>query len=205
MSKEFIYGLHCESDADNILYIGRTNKPDRRLAEHIRESKKGHTKKCKVLRALINDGETITYTILETVDLTTPSSAEDLWITNMEGAGQPLCNSKSGDTDRLIILDKDFESTPWTPDLLMNAKWEKKREWSKTGFITWIKGTLFIRQGFSKLKMRHTNFGIVEIEGMNWESKCNKAAKMLTPGTEESKFIRQQYEQSKAIRPSMYD
>ena len=180
---ESIYALFAEPYDDIPVYVGRTKGTLKaRLSKHLSESKKGSSKKCRGIRQLLDEGFDIGIMLLQTVDVSTPSSAEDLWITNIQGRGIELLNSQAGDSDRhQFIPDPDYVSVPWSVDLLNELEWSKdyiacgKGEWGAT-----TKGVSFYRKGFSKLRFVHAAMGKVDVAGYVWERKLEKVVELLT-------------------------
>ena len=102
---EEIYALYVNDDQAHIIYVGRAVCRFKRLKQHLGESVKGTSKKCRGIRQLLEDGHKVNVLLLEVVDLSVGvSSAEQLWIDNIQGAGcDTLLNGKAGDVDRLML------------------------------------------------------------------------------------------------------
>lgn len=183
-SIEYIYGLYIDDDDDYIVYCGRSDDPEGRLKKHITESNnnKCQTKKCKTLRALMAEGRVINVKILETVDISVPNSAEDLWVVNLQGKGQALLNSKAGDQERFKhIPDPEYIKVPWSAALINNADWSKDYFACKKGEQgCCIKGISLYRRGTSKMRAVHPIKGQFEILGWGWDGIVKNAVKKLS-------------------------
>lgn len=196
---EFIYALHA-GDKD-YFYCGRSDRPSERLKDHIRTACEDGTKKERHIAALLDDGYDIEMEIMESGLARHMVGKEDLWVTNLEGAGYTLLNSKGGDTAYYPIDTIEIqEATPWTVGLFIDAKWKKgdakakKNEWS-----CWIKGVQFFRQGNSKLRFWHANYGVIDVFAPDITEKYKKACLMLTGGTEENKKMIEQHHQGQRM------
>ena len=189
-TKEYIYMLYVVPYDDLPIYVGRTKNLKKRLQKHLSDCKRGKSKKDKALKKILEEGYKIDIKILEEVDLTTPSSAEDIYITNFKAKGYPLLNSKGGDTDRLVVIDYG-ERMEWTEELFKKAKWTE----NGTGFgnknekHALINGVDFYRTGKSKLRFYYSGIGFVEVYGFNWNIKVKNACEYFTKGTEKNKKL----------------
>jgi len=106
MEKILIYGLVSSENLDEIKYIGKTKqKINKRIHDHIRESKKIKTKKDIWIQNALNNGFSITYKIIEECDESNWVIKEKYWISKLSG----LTNtSKGGDGGRGLLATKNF-------------------------------------------------------------------------------------------------
>jgi hypothetical protein len=93
-----IYVLHV---GQTDIYVGTTSGTLKtRLRQHISEATNGgESKKCQLIRALIEDGDTVEIRLLEETE---DGDAEYLWVEKYELQGITLANSKSGNKGSAI-------------------------------------------------------------------------------------------------------
>ena len=181
---EQIYALYVDDDQAHIIYVGRAVCRFKRLKQHLAESVRGASKKCRGIRQLLEGGHTVNTLLLETVDLSlAPSDAEDTWITNIEGAGcDTLLNGKRGDRDRLFVEDATL--CEWEPEAFGKG-WERGLMGVPTGkWGKFINGILFVRTGRSKLYFVHPVYGKVDCLGFGWGTMIEKAIDFMNPKTD---------------------
>jgi hypothetical protein len=92
MKKTFIYGLK-EINTDVIRYVGKSNNPNRRKLEHIRDANKNKNHKCYWINKVINSGSKIEVVILEEVYDYEWEEKEVFWIKKLK---DNLTNSCDG-------------------------------------------------------------------------------------------------------------
>lgn len=83
-----IYGI-LDPRANRVFYVGRSNNPERRLAQHVTEARLVGTriKRAQVIREILAAGLQPALIILETVSLMDAFRAELKWIREHSGEG----------------------------------------------------------------------------------------------------------------------
>lgn len=90
-----IYSL-ADPATGEVRYIGKANNAKRRLASHIRDSRRRHTPVCCWLRKLTQDGALPTLTVVETVASDAWKEAERRHIAEAKASGVRLLNLAEG-------------------------------------------------------------------------------------------------------------
>lgn len=93
MNKYYIYKLSCDGE---IFYIGKTSNIDRRLSEHIKESKKKRNYKERHISKLLGENKEIIISIIDEVERGTEDHWEKYWISEFKSRGANLCNMSIG-------------------------------------------------------------------------------------------------------------
>jgi len=93
MNKYYIYTLSCDN---KIFYVGKTTNIERRLSEHIKESKKKRNHKEKKINKLLNENKEIIISIIDEVDVGQEDQREKYWISEFKLNGINLCNMSVG-------------------------------------------------------------------------------------------------------------
>lgn len=199
---EYIYSLYWVDDDGerHTFYIGRSDSPARRHAEHLRDGDANGSPKQKKIAELLDQGREIHYKILEFGTPEEMDGKEDLWIVNTQGQGNELTNSVSGTSKNWT--PECGPVVPWSLDLFHDAKWEKGHIGAKSNEKgTTIKGIEFYRVGKSKLRFFTPSYGSWAVEAFgDLDDKFNKAIKMLTPGTDEHKTLLQGVAQVRRLK-----
>lgn len=199
---QFIYTLQEGPDGDPF-YVGRTDNLQERIAAHRREADHDGTRKEKRIAEIQDRGGMVTIKLRECGPAIDMMGKEDLWVTNLRGQGYELLNSKSGDSD-YAPMEAFFGGvhSEWEPSVFEKAEWKKGQPKSKVGeWSCWINGIQFFRQGNTKLRFWHANFGVIDVFAPGIDGKYKKACLMLTEGTDENKKMIQQHKQ--AVRMKM--
>jgi hypothetical protein len=97
----FIYTL-CDPDTLMVRYVGKTNNPRHRLAQHLLEKKKDNSHKARWIKKLKREGKKPILQIIEEVDMDKWEEAEIKWISFYKGLGCKLTNISEGGHSHLI-------------------------------------------------------------------------------------------------------
>lgn len=93
MKKYYIYSLEYK---DRIFYIGKTIDIKKRIYKHRKESVNNKTIKEKFINKILLNGDDITISIIDEVDIGTEDFWETFWIQQFKSWGFKLCNGTSG-------------------------------------------------------------------------------------------------------------
>lgn len=101
VTPDYIYALYYELDGKrDYFYVGRSIDIDRRMGEHLREAKAGHTEDSReFIRNLLAVGIMFDHEILAVVT-TEDEHYEDFYCWQMMGRGYKLTNMKQGDAEK---------------------------------------------------------------------------------------------------------
>lgn len=102
----YVYGLSSSEDPEKIRYIGVSVSPEERLKDHKKESKTGHTKKCRWIKSQLNKNNNIVLTILFTDNIENIYNREIEFISMYKSLGFNLLNHNNGGIGG-IIPDKE--------------------------------------------------------------------------------------------------
>lgn len=106
--KTYIYGL-IDPNTKIIRYIGKSDCPKTRLANHIQTSKKSKTHKSNWINSLIKYKKKPELIILEEVDYNNWEEREKYWIKKYKDDGVDVTNFTNGGegTDKIYFIDKE--------------------------------------------------------------------------------------------------
>ncbi|MDP4299946.1 GIY-YIG nuclease family protein [Leptothrix discophora] len=104
MKTEYIYALYDVRTGD-YFYVGRTNDLTRRMGEHLRNARAGHTEhKYQKIRQIEDAASLFDYELLDTiVDVSQPY--EEFWVYQLLCEGCDLTNMKAGDAKQAAEAD----------------------------------------------------------------------------------------------------
>lgn len=91
----FIYAL-LDPDTDAVRYVGKSDNPEKRLAQHMKLLEPKATHKQNWLRSLASKGKIPKLKILEEVDTNCWQDAERKWIQYYRELGSQLTNTANG-------------------------------------------------------------------------------------------------------------
>lgn len=91
----FIYGL-ADPLSKKIHYVGKSDHPNKRLTQHLKDGKSKRTKKARWIRSLTSRRLTPDLVILEEVATSKWADAERRWIRTLRKSGHPLTNQAPG-------------------------------------------------------------------------------------------------------------
>lgn len=123
----FIYALK-EIGADEYRYVGKSNKPKKRLYHHIRNSKKLKTYKQKWIQSVLKRSSNIEFVILEEVDVEKWGEREIYWIDRLKNEGYRLSNATEGG-DCGPIIKGDFLSFAEAKNIVQKLNLKNREEW----------------------------------------------------------------------------
>lgn len=95
MKMTYIYSLNCPLTGE-VKYIGKSDNPQKRLNQHISESKSKRSRKDKWINSLLSRNLTPILEILEQIPQNKWKSTERKWIRNMKQSGVHLLNIAPG-------------------------------------------------------------------------------------------------------------
>jgi hypothetical protein len=90
--------IYCLRDplTEEIRYVGKSDNPDRRLLQHIRESANNKYPKDRWINSLLTRGLRPILEILEEIPTSKWQTSEKKWIKNLKQAGTNLLNLAPG-------------------------------------------------------------------------------------------------------------
>lgn len=108
MNKYYIYTLSCNGE---VFYVGKTTNIERRLAEHIKESKKKRNHKERRIDILLSENKEVIISIIDEVEKGTEDHWEKYWISEYKNNGINLCNMSGGNVGDLWSGKKHSDKT----------------------------------------------------------------------------------------------
>lgn len=123
----FIYALK-EVGTDEYRYVGKSNKPIKRLYFHLIESKKSKTHKERWIQSVLKRNSNIEYVILEEVSIDLWSEREIYWIARFKNDGYRLSNATDGG-DCGPIIKGDFLPFSEARKIVQKLNFKNREEW----------------------------------------------------------------------------
>lgn len=131
MSKTFIYAL-IDPDTQEVRYVGKSDKPEKRLKRHLGMFEPKSTHKQNWIRSLLVNGKSPIIKILEEVELSVWNDAEKRWIKHYKDMGARLTNTTEGGMGgttftKLTISDAERTRRRDSASARMKAIWDDIR------------------------------------------------------------------------------
>lgn len=164
----YIYGLY-NSFSDEIRYIGKTNNPERRLADHIREAKNGkykHFPKNKWILKTLNDGGKIFYKILEVTNEKNWEEKEVFWISRYKKEGSILNLTVGGETYSKCFFISYEECKKWVRENVNLNEINSQTKWKE-----------YAMSGMLPDFIPHSPSSRYRYDGFSWYDFLNKEGK----------------------------
>lgn len=92
----YVYVLTDPRYPDDVRYVGVTDKPKKRLRQHIANAKIEHNHRAHWINSLLGNGLTPIMTIIDEADIDNWQQCEIKWIAHYRGVGCKLVNSTDG-------------------------------------------------------------------------------------------------------------
>lgn len=123
----FIYALK-EVGTNEYRYVGKSNKPKKRLYHHIRNSVKLKTYKHKWIQSVLKRNSNIEFVILEEVGVDVWGEREIYWIDKLKKEGYRLSNATEGG-DCGPIIKGDFLPFYEARSIVQKLNLKNRNEW----------------------------------------------------------------------------
>lgn len=123
--KTYIYILICPISKE-IRYVGKSNDPERRLKDHMKDfrTRQGEFRKVSWLLSLYEKNMKPEMQIVDTVDMEEWKEKEQFWINHYKSIGVDLVNTKSGGNGLSVANSQSFKKNniPWNKGLKLKKK-----------------------------------------------------------------------------------
>lgn len=145
----YIYGLFAEDKPDEIRYIGVSKDVKSRLAQHIREAKKGKKVRHKNswIRSVLASGGTVqAVTLAGFYTIHDAYGSEDDFIVEYRSRGHRLTNMAPGGSAGCLVSPEEARRLSSTPEALERSRLAARKRWDATP----IENRTPYNKGFSK-------------------------------------------------------